>query len=404
MVRNRIFCLILIVVTFAAMAGCQTATPTLPTTHTQTPGQSTPVATHGLNVAAIPATSTRAAPTTLPSSTPLPGPTSLPTLASTGSIALPGVQVSSLAISADAVYWVSKSEPGLIYRRALSAQNSTPDPLVKSRFITGNMAAMPIQVHGDWLVFMDQAFNATNPVWRLRAYNLVTKEDRLLDQAGGNRLANIYSFSADENLVAWIVQDHVPNRTCIEESALSLADLTTKRTREIIHSCATSDKQWNAVQVANGRILASVTLINEQNRSQVNLWESADTAPRPLSDAYPTDIPSYPALGPDWAVWQSNIGQTRITRLAGGAASVLSSPLDGDQLAGPLISQNWVIWLPTPDLVAYDLENSTWQVVATPAHTETIGQVAIGGGWVAWSIENSSGSAPSTRIEWANLK
>jgi hypothetical protein len=276
--------------------------------------------------------------------------------------------------------------------------------LVKSRFISGNMAAMPLQVHGDWLVFMDQAFNATNPVWRLRAYNLTTKEDRLLDQAGGNYLANIYSLSADENQVAWIVQDHEPKRSCVEESTLHLADLTTKRSLEIVRSCATSDKQWNSVQVANGQILASVTLINEKNKSQVDLWETASAAPRSLSDAYPTDTPSYPALSPDWAAWQSGIGQTRITRLAGGASTVLTSPLDGETLAGPLIAGSWVVWLPTPDLIAYNLEKSTWQVIATPAQGETIGQVASGGGWIAWSRENASGGTTSSQIEWAVLK
>ena len=401
--RNPIFRSILLAVTFTTLAGCQTATPPSSIAHTQASEQAVPIATHGMNVAAIPPTATPAVPTPFPTFTVTPAPTPLPTLASAGSIALPSIQIASLAISADAVYWVSKSEPGLIYHQTLSALATAPDPLVKSRFITGNMAAMPLQVHGDWLVFMDQAFNATNPVWRLRAYNIVTKEDRLLDQAGGNWLANIYSFSADQNQVVWIVQDHVPNRSCVEESALNLANLSTKRTREIVHSCATSDRQWNAVQVANGRILASVTLIGEQNRSQVDLWETADTAPKPLSDAFAADTPSYPALGADWSIWQSGIGQTRIYRLANGTSTVLTSPLDGELLAGPLTSQDWVIWLPTPDLVAYNLEKSSWQVIAIPALGETIGQVALGGGWVAWTRESTAGSALSNRIEWASL-
>ncbi len=405
MLRNPFHRILILTGTIALLTGCQSPQPSPTAAYTQPPGQATPAATLGLNTAAIPSTSTHTAPTLIPSITPLPSLTPLPTLAPSGSLSLPGVHVAALAINQDAVFWVSKTEPGIIYKKVLSAEAAvSPEQLVKSRFITGNMAAMPLQVHGDWLVFMDQAFNATNPVWRLRAYNLATKEDRLLDQAGGDWLANIYSFSADENQVAWIVQDHEPKRSCIEESTLHLADLATKRSTEIVRSCATSDKQWNSVQVAHGRILASVTLISEKNKTQVDLWETASATPRSLSAAYPADTPSYPALGSDWAAWQNGVGQTRFTRLAGGTSALLTSPLDGDPLAGPLITQEWITWLPTPDLLAYNLEKSTWQVIAAPAPGETIGQVATGSGWIAWSREITSGSTTSSRIEWAALR
>jgi hypothetical protein len=314
------------------------------------------------------------------------------------------VQIAALAVAQDAVYWVSAGQPGQIYRAGLSRGSpSAPEALVKSRYQTGTLSAMPIQVGGDWLVFLDQAFNANNPLWRLRALNLATGQERILDQAGGNRLARIYSFSAGDNQAAWIVQDRDPKRSCAEESTLYLADLSTGRISRVVQSCADNDRQWNAVQVSGSRILASVTLLQQGNKSQIDLWDTPESSPQALSDAFAADKPSFPALTGDWAAWQSAPGQTRIHPLSGKDSRVLISPIAGGQLVGPLLSQNWVTWLPTPDLVAYNLEKSTWQAIAAPGPGEKITQVATGGGWIAWSRESTSGAELSSQIEWAAL-
>jgi hypothetical protein len=387
------------IVLIGSLAACRpapspTLAPPLPT-----PSVAFPAATVSVDLPSISSTPTNLDPTPTPSAT------GLPTLSPLGQISLPGQRLTALAVDRGYAYWVTLAEPRNIVRAPLiSADSPQPELVIQSRYTTGSVSAMPIQVRGDWLVFLDQAFNANNPLWRLRAYNLMTHQEKVIDYAGGDLLARIYSFSLDGSLVAWITQTHDFKLACAEKSTLSLVNLVDGNSKQLMQNCAVNDRQWNTVQVSNSRVIASATEIkNSGSQNAVFFWNSPQADPQTLSQAYPADQPSSPVLGKDWYAWQSSPGETRILRMNGEETRLLTSPLDGDLLAGPQFSGSSLIWMPTLDLLLYQPETSAWQVVATPGAGEQITQVAASSGWIAWSRERTNGNQKSIKIEWISL-
>jgi hypothetical protein len=400
-IRIFMICCCLVV---SELTACQSPHPersptTLPEVMTPSPAGTT-----GMDLNFIQPTPTVPDRLSMPSTIPPSVPATLRQLVPSGSRTLPDQEVAALAIDETSVYWVPAADLRHIYRALLSSPvSSKPETVVQSRYITGTLAAMPIQVHGDHLVFLDEAFNANNPVWQLRAYNLVTHQDKSLIQAGGNYLAHIYSFSADSAQVAWIMQDFLPKRPCPEESILTVTNLNSGKVSELDRSCATKDSQWNTVGLSGKRVIASATALKDGNPSTIYLWNDLAAKPQALSSASTTDQPSFPTLGPNWCAWQAGLNNTRIDHLADGETLVLTSPLNGSQLAGPAIDRDWLTWLPTPDVLVYQLNTAAWTVAVEPLPGEQITQVAIGGGWIAWSRQTSAGSSKNSQIEWAKL-
>jgi hypothetical protein len=392
-------CLILL-----SMAACQSTPPTPAETSTPERFTPTPAGTTGMDLNAIHSTPTSLMDLATQGISSTPEAVSLPGLPAAGKMILPGHEIAALAIDEKTVYWVPAADLRHIYRAPLSAaDHSQPEMVVQSRYITGTLAAMPIQAQADELVFLDEAFNANNPVWVLRAYNLVTHQEKVLSQAGGDYLAHIYGFTTDGAQAAWIFQDFIPTRSCREESVLTVANLSTGKAAELDRSCATKDRQWNSAVVSGSRVIASATALTDGNPSTIYLWNTLDGKPQPISTAFPTDRPSSPALGADWAAWQTGPGEIRSERLSDGKSQILTSPVQSDQLAVPAIQGGWLTWQATPDVLVYRLEPSTWFLAAAPGPGERITQVAIGGGWIAWCRETTAGDSKNSQIEWAKL-
>ena len=324
-----------------------------------------------------------------------------------GSISLAGTGLSALAVSATRVYWVSKQDPQELFSAPLTnPQAGDSKPVARSRFITGDLGSMPVVVQGDWLVFLDQAFNATNPLWKLRALNLNTGQERLLDSAGGNRLARIYSFSSDGQLAAWIVQDRVPGRSCPEESSIFTADLETGQVSLVNRSYAATETQWIALQAAGAHLVASAFEQKSGSRNRIFLIALPSHTITPLSDAYPGDEPSYPAASSNWAAWQTGSGATRLVDLLGGPPTLMQGLPDGQPAVAPAMGGGWMAWLPDPSLYIYSLASHQTTLVASPGKDEKIVLPAIGGGVIAWCRTwlDAAGNASRSQIEWLRLE
>lgn len=323
-----------------------------------------------------------------------------------GELPLPGIQVAALAFDDRYFYWVSQAEPRKINRTAVgtAAPGKNPEVIATSKFVTGTLAAMPIQLRGGWLVFLDIAINANNPVWKLRAVNLQSKQERLLDAAGGDRLARIHGFSTDGLRAAWIVQDSNPKRSCVEESAVLYADLASGKAGEIGRSCVGKDRQWNALQVSGDNILASATSANLENQAEILLVSLNDSTIISLAGGYPNEMASYPAIAGDLAAWQAGSAGARLYWISS-KRSALIPPQNADQtLVGPSLAGQWLTWVPDPVLAAYQVNTRTWVLLAAPVAGEKITATATAPGRIAWAVESTAENGDaSSRIEWTDL-
>ena len=389
------------------LAACQGKNqPTLAASNPST-GAAAPQPTRGLNRSTIIST---AAQVTRPGPVTPPGPGATPSEAAptpAGSIPLAGTGLSALAISPTRVYWVSKQDPQELFSAPLSNPGGGDlKPVARSRFITGDLGSMPVVVQGGWLVFLDQAFNATNPLWKLRALNLNTGQERLLDSAGGNRLARIYSFSSDGQLAAWIVQDRVLGRSCPEESSIFTADLGTGQVSLVNRSCAATETQWIALQVAGIHLVASAFEQKTGSRNRIFLIALPSHTITPLSDAYPGDEPSYPAASSNWAAWQTGSGATRLVDLQGGPPTLVQGLPDGQPAVAPAMGGVWIAWLPDPSLYIFSIASHQTAFVAAPGGDEKIVLPAIGGGYIAWGRVwlDAAGNTSRSQIEWQRLE
>jgi hypothetical protein len=290
-------------------------------------------------------------------------------------------------------YFTYNSRPDGIYRISLSGQAPVPELVVSSSFPDGSLDGSDPLFAGDWLVFMDLPFSGGNSVWKLRAHNLKSGEDRiLLDEPGDAQSWPGPTYSAGGDRVAWTHNSWSEGLKCTV-NILGVTDLETGEVRELDRGCADYAMMWSILALTGDNLIVEQDMADNLGRgNRIWLFDLKDSSRRLLSGEGNASMPV--ASGP-WVVWkdvQRYDHATALTlyNLESGASEQISTCAAARDPSDPSLSGDWIFWSCVASdsnaWYAYRISDGHKFVLMPPGPDLAVGPLRIADGWMLWGV------------------
>ena len=291
------------------------------------------------------------------------------------------------------LYFTYHSRPDGIYRISLSDQAPVPELVVSSAFPDGSLQASNLFIAGDWLVFMDLPFSGGNSVWKLRAHNLKSGEDRtLLDEPGDAKSWPGPTYSADGDRVAWTHNSWSEGLKCTV-NILGVTDLRTGEVRELDRGCADYAMMWSILALSGDNLIVEQDMADNLGRgNRIWLFDLTDSSRRLISGEGNASMPV--ASGP-WVVWKDTQRYDHATLLTlynldTSASKQISTCTAGRDPSDPSLSGEWIFWVcvagDSNAWYAYRISDGHKFVLMPPGPDLGVGPLRIADGWMLWAV------------------